>query len=780
MPSRSRSTSIVGLFCLSALLPAGPLPASERPQSDHLGAVVVGIDDYTSVAAGAGVPDRGWSNLEGAVNDADMFQQLLLDRLNFRTGNIKLLLNQEASRAAILAALDESLAAAKPGDVRVFYFAGHGSRVKNSKSTETDQKDESLVPADARAGAADIRDKELGRRFAAAAGRGVVLTVILDSCHSGSGARGLQRGQARLLADNPRDVADPTKPPNPSSQGALILSAAQDYQRAYETTDDQGAPHGSFSLALVRALRSSPRDEAIERVFRRVQGVMKAEGNEQDPVLEGLVPRRTATLLGGQAHTISERPVFSIERAPAADQIHLLAGSADGLAAGCELVSAARSNDKPIRLRVVEILGLARARAEMLAGDLAGIHAGDLFELDRWASGNSPAVSVWVPPALTPAADQEGAVTMSALGASRIAVSDDLAENPPTDVLIWSGETWRLEHAGGRVPLGPHLDVAAVRAALGQGAKTSKTIVALLRPPPLAVSRLLGLGPKSQHPAIRIETERKKAQYALVSRLRNGQAEASWILLTETSGRPLHPSDLPLRSDWVPLGDPAAAAQRLTMLAAGLGRLRGWLTLTPPASMAIDPFPYQLVLRRGGQENLPDSASTTAGDKIEALLRAQSHGAAANARPRYVYLFTIDAHGKSQLLFPIGEVENRVPADPDQRGKDVNLASFTVGEPFGTDHFYLLTSAEKLADPYVLQFDGVQLGEKRSMTSPLEQLFGQVNGLRRGTNQQPVPTSWSVERHALSSGPRRDDVRKKALAAPSPATHKVKAALTAP
>ena len=56
-------------------------------------------------------------------------------------------------------------AAASKDDVVFVYFAGHGSQVRNSKSDEPDLLDESIVPADSRRGAPDIRDKELRRIF---------------------------------------------------------------------------------------------------------------------------------------------------------------------------------------------------------------------------------------------------------------------------------------------------------------------------------------------------------------------------------------------------------------------------------------------------------------------------------------------------------------------------------------------------------------------------------------------------------------------------------------
>ena len=89
-------------------------------------------------------------------------------------------------------------------------YAGHGSQVANSKSSEPDKKDETIVPSDACKGTPDIRDKEIKKIFNEVLDRGVVLTLVFDCCHSGSIARGMPRPEkTRFLEPDPRDVADP-------------------------------------------------------------------------------------------------------------------------------------------------------------------------------------------------------------------------------------------------------------------------------------------------------------------------------------------------------------------------------------------------------------------------------------------------------------------------------------------------------------------------------------------------------------------------------------------
>src|SRR5687767_2867863 len=121
---------VVGLALMLSALGGGTAGA----QAPRRRALVVGIDLY--VPAGTTPGDgRRWTNLQGAANDADEFRRLLLDRFGFQPGEIKLLRDREATRDAIMRGLDQWLLAdAGKGDTRVFFFAGHGSQVRNSKS----------------------------------------------------------------------------------------------------------------------------------------------------------------------------------------------------------------------------------------------------------------------------------------------------------------------------------------------------------------------------------------------------------------------------------------------------------------------------------------------------------------------------------------------------------------------------------------------------------------------------------------------------------------------
>ena len=138
-------------------------------------ALCVGINDY---------PYDG-SDLNGCVNDAQAWAELLTDHYNFPASDVTLLLDSQATKANVMAGLKALLAGARSGDVLVFTNSSHGTYVADTSGDEP-KYDEAMCPYDC---ATDlIVDDELREMFTALP-KGVRLTVISDSCFSGSVTR---------------------------------------------------------------------------------------------------------------------------------------------------------------------------------------------------------------------------------------------------------------------------------------------------------------------------------------------------------------------------------------------------------------------------------------------------------------------------------------------------------------------------------------------------------------------------------------------------------------
>ena len=280
-------------------------------------ALLIGIDTYEAkgkaISKPAGSAQRNdtadasrwdlleWGNLDGSLNDVESVHELLASpKFAFAENNIHIVEEDKATRDGILQAMKKYLLEEpNRGDTVVFYYAGHGSQRYNSLTDKPFHLDETIVPADASTGAFDVRDKEIARLFNQIADKGILLTAIFDSCHSGSIARGIpvgSQGKARFLAYDTRDAADPPdKGPDgkPAAQaggpsgGALVLSATQHDQSAMEWTGSDGKPHGAFTVAFLDALQTLPANSSAQDIYKRVKVLLLGMGVAQQPDLGG-------------------------------------------------------------------------------------------------------------------------------------------------------------------------------------------------------------------------------------------------------------------------------------------------------------------------------------------------------------------------------------------------------------------------------------------------------------------------------------------------------------
>lgn len=736
-------------------------------------ALVVGIDQYQTAAAGppvassltriavSGQSTRAkWTNLDGAVNDARQMKALLVGRLGFEERNIVLLTNQEATADAILNRLKSHLVdSAAPGDISLFYYAGHGSQIANKLSTEADGLDETLVPADAPRGTPDIRDKELARIYRAAVKKGVLLTVIQDSCHSGSAARGAwnARGKVRQLQRDGRYVEDPPDRDangqllrSPEEDGVLVLSASQDYEPASEVSTDSGA-HGLFSFALFHALATSPPQERVDRLYQRVRAIMQSEGALQEPVMAG-AGRDAKGLLGlpADAHDVLTAAVASIE----GKFVTLQGGTASGLYAGCELRGMA--GDSPPRLRIERVTGLHSSVAAVIEGEASSVHEGDLFRLDRWVTPEFASVRVFVPAALPIASIEEAVkVARASVASAGMKWVGDPSLEAPGAVMSWQGSAWILE-ANPAAAAPADLGTAPSAASLASALRSVKArSFFLLVPPPAGLA--LPFGPGTSHQSVIPATSAAQANYVLYGRVASGNGfEWSWVLpnLTEQDVRQSTPPlAMPLRSDWFPAGPELAG--NLAESASAIARVRAWLRLPSPPAADLA-FPYRLELRDVASGQAVRSGDIVEGQRFKLWLAAPEPPTGGEVAKRWVYVFAIDRAGTGTLVFPAkgqGNVSNRLPVTGAPLAFPLTADEYDleVAAPFGVDTFFLLVSAEALPNPEVLDFSGVyQARRGGAENNPLARLLRGVGSGTRG-EQPAVPLNWFLERHVFRS-----------------------------
>lgn len=716
-------------------------------------ALLVGIDQYLPARSGVDA-GRSVTDLDGAINDVEALRAVLVARFGFKTENVHVLRNGEATRDRIFTEMRNWLVSAgAKGDVGLFFYAGHGSQVRNSKSKELDGMDESIVPADARLGRPDIRDKEFAALFDSALDKGIVLTAIFDSCHSGSISRGVTvRGRSRFVPADPRDAADSAAPVPPELRGALILSAAQDLQSADEirVPDEGDASHGLFTWALVKTLRTMPVNESADRMFLRVRSLMQSESPTQEPVEAGSDERKHATWLGSPADA-STGTMIAVQSVESDGTIVLQGGLAAGILAGAELKDWAGA----IVLRVTSALGPAQSRAQVISGRATDVRPGDLYVLTKWGAPSARTLRLWAPSVRATSADVRAQATAIRVLSSDRRITWVVDPELATKGFAWLQATdagWRLAVAG-RDPI-----------ALGSAAPAADDVVRSLAPVMSAPAIMADLAlPAESRTALQnssasdgllaLASEPAGSDYVLVGRVRDGLVEYAWVRANGV-GDPDHPTAIPAITRWVPLGDdPAAVAAALRDLAIQLSVVRNWLELESPPDTAA--FPYHLALKKDDSGELKTGGQVIDGDHYHAVLTLdESLAAGADLARRYIYAFTIGDTGTRQLIFPstkMGNVENLLPLKLglSQLPKEIPLGQngqITVN--VGIDTFLLLTSATALPDLTVLEGDAVRSAPTRSVSDPLTLLLAGGRGATRG-GPLATPLDWSIERFTL-------------------------------
>lgn len=710
-------------------------------------ALLIGIDDYSAGRRAAGMPAaRLLPPLRGAVRDVEGMREMLLARYDFKAGDIVLLRNQQATHDAILRAIDKHLTEpAAKGDVVLFYYSGHGSQVENSQSDELDKRDETIVPADSALGAPDIRDKELAKRFNILLDHGVKLTVVLDSCHSGSGVRGLP-GDAIVRAVSPdlHDVHDPARPPAPESRGALVLAATQDFARAYELSDENGNHHGVFSWALLRAMHDTVRGESAADTFLRAQALMRAESPFQDPVMAGDDSAQSTPLLRAGAGDRAEGSTVAVERILPDGEVVLEGGWAHGLTVGTELRPNAPA-DAALRIRVTSISGLTRSKGRVIGGGGGtALRSGMLLEIATWAAPEGRLMRVWIPqaeklaPALRLAAELCEEASKQGVG-----WVDDPTEVTPTHVLRWRGHDWELVTAGAGGARAPD-DAAAIVARIPP---KSRLFVQL--PMTVALRREIVIGAETEHNSVEETKSPEHADYVLVGRAVRAGVEYAWVrpeMHQDDAGR----SALPPRTDWIAPTNLADAGLVLQHAILQLHKIMAWHLLeSPPDS----PSPYRLTLLRPEDRAAVRDGRVIGFTTYLMVLRAAVTPLPAGTKPRYFYVFGIDSFGRSHLLFPRGgSVENFFPLERDGKppAAEVPIGSVTVKPPYGLDTYVLLSSDEPIPNPSILQWSGVRTRGPKG-TTQLEELLSRTGGSSRAMEAAPTSAHWSIDRTTLQS-----------------------------
>ena len=146
--------------------------------------VLVGVDAYER----SEVPP-----LSGCVNDVALVRRILKQCFGIPNEDIRVLVNERATKANIVHRLRQAVRDSEDGDVIGFYFSGHGSQLRDRDGDElTDRLDELICPYDMDWDRGTyILDDDLDAIFAEVP-PGVLLEAFFDCCFWGAGPRQLE------------------------------------------------------------------------------------------------------------------------------------------------------------------------------------------------------------------------------------------------------------------------------------------------------------------------------------------------------------------------------------------------------------------------------------------------------------------------------------------------------------------------------------------------------------------------------------------------------------
>lgn len=233
-------------------------------------ALLIGIGKYPT-------SETGWKQIHG---DADV--KLLSSALKAQKfTDITTLINNKATKSAIITELRKLHKRCQAGDVVYIHFSGHGQPVLDVNGDETTGFDEAVVPYDAYHtprkpkglydGRNHLIDDELNPllgNIKIKIGASGKLCVAIDACYS----RGMERGEETDIEDDDilnsaRGTDIPFRPtdtsylknlpkPNRFSKGAsmYVLTACLNTERNFECKTIQGKMYGSLSYYIYTLL----------------------------------------------------------------------------------------------------------------------------------------------------------------------------------------------------------------------------------------------------------------------------------------------------------------------------------------------------------------------------------------------------------------------------------------------------------------------------------------------------------------------------------------------
>ena len=320
MPTAEKWIRVGFLLALGLAITAGPASAQGLRH-----ALLVGVGDYIHKTV---------NDLDGPPHDVHSLEKVLRDDWGF--DRVTSLVDHEATRAAILRALDDLIRKTRPDDHVFIYFSGHGTssyqdrdtgRAQSILTATLDPGTGGLLPADIDLKSSSAGDvllvgrRDLRPRLQQLDQKSNVF-VVFDACYSGNTVKRLPPAPALKYQPWPTTA---TATPDSGAHAVderypydnlVYMSASAEDERAGDISQEilkdwptfDGRPHGLLTNAMLRGLAgSADTDDNGELTVRELHGYVRRslEGQQQPQLLRP--PSRGDAL---------DEPVFGAVRSP--------------------------------------------------------------------------------------------------------------------------------------------------------------------------------------------------------------------------------------------------------------------------------------------------------------------------------------------------------------------------------------------------------------------------------------------------------------------------------
>jgi predicted phosphodiesterase len=357
-------------------------------------ALLIGIDRYmpNELPGGNYYPDLG-----GCVRDISHVEYMLRQTLGLTDERIFRLIaplpedgkpeiqkKLQPTYENMVAAFKHLTNVASAGDQVYIHYSGHGGRTPTMfpELKGDSGLDESLVPADiGEPGARYLRDIEMSHLLKAMTDKGLIVTLVLDSCHSGGATRGTGGGAVRGISsvdrtERPTDslvashdeltktwlglASGKTRSVNaasgwlPQMKGYVLLAACRANELANEYAFDGQERNGALTYWLLDALKQNGSGLTYRMLYNSIVAKVHAKFVEQTPQLEGEGSRE---IFGGN-HVQSQYAVNVLKVDAAKKRVLLNTGRTQGVSQGTRFAiyrANADFNRTDERLAIVDV-----------------------------------------------------------------------------------------------------------------------------------------------------------------------------------------------------------------------------------------------------------------------------------------------------------------------------------------------------------------------------------------------------------------------------------------